>query len=297
MTDRYRPVRPSRSRFVEARGLRHHVRCWGADVGRPLVMLHGWMDGSASFQFVVDALGPERRVLAPDWRGFGLTGRPVADCYWFPDYLADLDALLDAIWPEGAVDLVAHSMGGNVAMIYAGLRPARVRRLVNLEGYGLPGTTAVQAPGRMRRWLDEVREPVAPRRYPSLEALAERLASTNPRLPIDKARWLADHASAPTDDGRRVLLGDPAHRRVNPYLYRVDETVEIWRGIAAPVLLVESADTLSDPQRAWTRESEYAVRLGVVRDLRRVRIEQAGHMLHHDRPDVVAALIEEFIDG
>jgi pimeloyl-ACP methyl ester carboxylesterase len=297
MSDRYRPVRASRSRFVDARGLRHHVRCWGEDVGRPLVMLHGWMDASASFQFVVDALGAERRVLAPDWRGFGLTGRPLADSYWFPDYLADLDALLDSIWPGGAVDLVAHSMGGNVAMIYAGLRPARVRRLVNLEGYGLPGTTPVQAPGRMQRWLDELREPATARRYPSLEALAERLASTNPRLPIDKARWLADHTSAPVDDGRRVPLGDPVHRRVNPYLYRVDETIEIWRGIAAPVLLVESADALSDPQRAWIREPEYAVRLGVVRDLRRVRIEQAGHMLHHDQPDVVAALIEEFIDG
>ena len=297
MSDRYVPKRPSRSLFVEARGLRHHVRCWGDGPGAPIVMLHGWMDVSASFQFVVDALRTGRRVLALDWRGFGGSGRTAADSYWFPDYLGDLDAVLDALAPQGAVDLVAHSMGGNVAMIYAGVRPSRVRRLVNLEGWGMPGTVPSQAPGRLRRWLDELREPVALRDYPSLEAVAGRLVSTNPRLPLDKARWLAEHWSAASADGRRVLLGDPAHTRVNPYLYRVDETVEIWRAIDAPVLLVESAGSLADPQRAWARTDDYRARLAAVRHLRQARVEQAGHMLHHDQPDAVAALIEEFIDG
>ena len=82
---------------------------------------------------------PDWHVIAPDWRGFGLTATPGADTYWFPDYLGDLDALLDAVpgaagW-TGAVDLVGHSMGGNVAMSYAGVRPARVRRLVNPHRY------------------------------------------------------------------------------------------------------------------------------------------------------------------
>jgi pimeloyl-ACP methyl ester carboxylesterase len=297
VTDPYRPRRPSRSLFVEARGLRHHLRCWGEDPGAPMVMLHGWMDVSASFQFVVDAMRTDRRVVALDWRGFGGTGRTAADSYWFPDYLGDLDAVLEAVAPQGAVDLVAHSMGGNVAMIYAGVRPARVRRLVSLEGWGMPGTVPGQAPERLRRWLDELREPPALRDYPSIEAVAGRLVSTNPRLPLDKARWLAEHWSAATGDGRRVLLGDPLHKRVNPYLYRVDETTAIWRSIEAPVLLVESADSLADPQRAWTRTAEYEARLAAVRRLRRVRVEQAGHMLHHDQPDAVAALIEEFNDG
>jgi len=74
-------------------------------------MLHGWMDVSASFQFVVDALRRSWRVLAPDWRGYGLTDRAQADCYWFPDYLADLDQLLDALLPDEPVALVGHSMG------------------------------------------------------------------------------------------------------------------------------------------------------------------------------------------
>jgi pimeloyl-ACP methyl ester carboxylesterase len=148
-TAMYVPRRTSESRFISLRGLKYHVRVWG-DPGSgpeqppPLVLLHGWMDVGASFQFVVDALdaieGPRRCVIAPDWRGFGLTQTPGADCYWFPDYLADLDALLDAMAPHGPIDLVGHSMGGNVVMSYAGLRPARIRRLVNLEGFGMPQT-------------------------------------------------------------------------------------------------------------------------------------------------------------
>lgn len=297
MSDRYTPLRPSSSLFVDARGLRHHVRRWGPPEGVPLVMLHGWMDVSASFQFVVDALRRERPVLAPDWRGFGGTSRPQADSYWFPDYLGDLDAILQALVPDGAVDLVAHSMGGNVAMLYAGVRPARVRRLVNLEGFGMPATRPEQAPARLSRWLEELRAPVALRDYDSLAAVARRLASTNPRLPLDKARWLAEHWSVAGDDGRRTVLGDPAHKRINPYLYRVDETVAIWRCITAPVLWVVSADAPSDPRRAWTQSDEYRTRLSAIGSLRQARIEQAGHMLHHDQPGAVAALIEEFVDG
>jgi len=295
MPDPYQPKRPSRSAFVRARGLDHHVRQWGDPQAPALVMLHGWMDVSASFQFVVDALSRERFVLAPDWRGFGLTQRPAADSYWFPDYLGDLDALLDALLPGRPVDLVAHSMGGNVAMLYAGVRPARVRRLVNLEGFGMAPADPSQAAARMRQWLDELREPVALRDYESTEAVARRLVQTNPLLALDKALWLAEHWSAPMSGGRFALLGDPVHKRVNPYLYRVDEVVAVWREILAPVLLVDAR--ASDRWHRFVYTDEYRERLRAVRNLERVTVEQAGHMLHHDQPAAVAVLIEEFIDG
>ena len=101
------------------RNLSYHVRLWGEPSGRraPLVLVHGWMDVAASWQFVVDALARDHYVIAPDWRGYGLTerGAPV-DNYWFPDYLADLDFLLDHYAADQPVDLVGHSMGGNIAM-------------------------------------------------------------------------------------------------------------------------------------------------------------------------------------
>src|SRR5258706_374098 len=111
-------------------------------------MLHGWMDVSASFQFLVDALRRDWRVIAPDWRGFGLSEWAKSDGYWFPDYFADLDRLLEHFQPDSPATLVGHSMGGNVAAMYAGIRPERVAKLVNLEGLGLTGTRAEKAPVR-----------------------------------------------------------------------------------------------------------------------------------------------------
>ena len=295
MTDTYRPRRAARSSFLDARGLRHHVRHWGDPEAPALVMLHGWMDVSASFQFVVDALARDRHVIAPDLRGFGLTERPRADAYWFPDYLGDLDALLDALLPGRSVDLVGHSMGGNVAMIYAGVRPSRIRRLVNLEGFGLRPSDPSGAPGRMREWLDELGTPATMRDYASRDEVAARLAKTNPRLPPDKARWLAGHWSAQNAQGRFELLGDPAHKRVNPYLYRVDEVVATWRAIAAPVLLVAASE--SEAWRRFADSGEYRERLGAIPRLERATVERAGHMLHHDQPERVASLIEGFVDA
>ncbi|MCD6078136.1 MAG: hydrolase-like protein, partial [Ramlibacter sp.] len=143
----YQPKRVSRSEFVPIRNLRYHVRTWGEPApGRvPLVMVHGWMDVAASYQFVVDAFAQDRYVIAPDWRGYGLTKVPHTDNYWFPDYLADLDFLLDHYAADAQVDLVGHSMGGNIAVLYAGARPERIRKLVNLEGFGMPATRPAQA--------------------------------------------------------------------------------------------------------------------------------------------------------
>ena len=110
-------MKASRSEFISIRGLRYHVRHWGDAHAPKLFALHGWMDVSASFQFMVDCLQRDWHVIAPDWRGFGLTDRSGADSYWFPDYLGDLDALLQHFSPAAPVDLLGHSMGGNVACI------------------------------------------------------------------------------------------------------------------------------------------------------------------------------------
>ena len=136
----YQALRVSRSEFVPIRQLQYHVRVWGqpSPGQAPLVMVHGWMDVAASYQFVVDAFKTDHYVIAPDWRGYGQTESGGADNFWFPDYLADLDFLLDHYSPDQPVNLVGHSMGGNIVMLYTGTRPQRVRRLINLEGFGLP---------------------------------------------------------------------------------------------------------------------------------------------------------------
>lgn len=302
----YAPRRQARSRFVDVRGLRYHVNLWGDDTlvtpQRPaLVMLHGWMDVGASFQFAVDALsvadGFDRLVIAPDWRGFGLTAASVADSYWFPDYLGDLDTLLDAMCVGGPPDLLGHSMGGNVAMSYAGVRPARIRRLINLEGFGLPQAMPHHAPKRMAQWLDELKTPHRLRDYASLGEVAERLMKNNPLLTHDKAAWLAPHWSRRGDDGRWHILGDPAHKRANPVLYRVDEILATWKLIAAPLLWIEGDRT--DVAKWWgTRytKEEFHERLSVVPAVERHFLSSCGHMLHHDQPEALARRLSSFLN-
>lgn len=293
-------LRPSESRFIAARGLRHHLRCWSGD-GALLVMLHGWMDVSASFQFMVDAFARPRRAVALDLRGFGLTA-PVdatrTDCYWFPDHLADIDAMLDQLAGDLPVILVGHSMGGNIAMLYAGVRPQRVRAVVNLEGFGLRDNAPEQAPYRYAQWLDELRAPPPLRGYASLAEVAARLRKTNPRLTEDRAAYLARHWSQPAEADAVLplrLAADPAHRIVNPVLYRWAEVAACWRAIEAPVLWIEGAQT--DAYRWAGDAEETARRIALLRQVEREVIDDAGHMLHHDQPLAVARRIERFVDA
>jgi pimeloyl-ACP methyl ester carboxylesterase len=287
-------MKPSESIFVDVRGLRYHLRCWGEAGAPKLVLLHGWMDVSASFQFLVDALRAEWRVVAPDWRGYGLSQWSGADSYWFPDYLGDLDALLARLSPGEPATLVGHSMGGNVACLYAGVRADRVAKLVNLEGFGLRGSDPAKAPDRYREWLDQLADPPRFRDYASFDELASRLQQGNPRLPRDRALFLAGHWGMAAPDGRVRLRSDPAHKRVNPVLYRIEEAQAVWRGVTAPMLWVEGADSQS---LKWLRldAAAYETRKTCFATLVSRTIPDAGHMLHHDQPQRLAAAIEEFL--
>ena len=298
----YQVLTPSRSSTLALRHLNYHVRHWGPEHSDlpTLVLLHGWMDVSASYQFTVDALRQPRRIIAPDWRGFGLTTGAPVDHYVFADYLADLDLLLDHYAPGEAIDLVGHSMGGNVAMMYGGVRPERVRKLINLEGFGLPATRPAQAPTRYAQWIDEIKQlhqgTKELKTYDSADGVARRLMKTNPRLASDKACWLARHWAGADAQGRWHILGDAAHKIVNPHLYRVDEALALYAAITAPVLSVHASD---DSLGRWWKGrytlQDYHQRLAHVADSRSALVQDAGHMLHHDQPQAVAALIEDFL--
>ncbi|NDY92402.1 alpha/beta fold hydrolase [Ideonella livida] len=313
----YTPRRPARHLQVDVRQhWRYHLRAWGdtrlVTPERPaLVLCHGYMDVGASFQFLVDALhtleGEHRYILAVDWRGYGLTEGPPTDHYWFNDYLGDLDALLRH--PElglnagtQPVDLLGHSMGGNVVMHYAGLRPTHIRRLINLEGFGMPALPADQAPTRLAQWLDDLATPQALRPHDSAASVARRLRLNNPRLPADKADWLATHWARPAQDGQWHILGDAAHKRVHGQPYRVEEVLACWRRITAPLLWVEGDLTEMDQwwKGRYTRE-EFGQRLAQARHgqgaSRQVRLSPAGHMLHHDQPEALAQALQAFLDG
>jgi pimeloyl-ACP methyl ester carboxylesterase len=288
-------MKPSESLFVPVRGVRYHCRCWGDARAPMLFMLHGWMDVCASFQFLVDALRGDWRVVAPDWRGFGLTEWAKHGGYWFPEYFADLEYLLAHFQPDAPATIVGHSMGGNVAAMYAGIRPQRVARLISLEGFGLAGTDALQAPKRYARWLEELAgEPSSFRDYDSFEALAERLRAGNARLTGERSLFLARHWGRAKPDGRVELASDPAHKLVNPVLYRLEEAEACWRNVSAPVLWIEGAESKIAGLLKLTPPALAARKACFPRLTERV-IAEAGHMVHHDQPERLAQAMEEFL--
>jgi pimeloyl-ACP methyl ester carboxylesterase len=290
-------IKPSQSEFVALRGLNMHIRHWGDPHAPKLFVVHGWMDVAASFQFVVDCLAQDWHVIAPDWRGFGLTEYPKVESYWFPDYIADLDAILQHYSADTPVNLLGHSMGGNIAMIYAGVRPDRIAKLINLEGFGMPMTQTKQAPGRYRKWLDELREVPSLRSYANREEVVGRLQKTNPRLSTERAHFLAQHWAQENAQGQWELLADPAHKNSSPLLYHVEEVLECWQNITAPVLWVEANDTdiwrmIGSKEEART---EIDRRMKFIPLLQKEMVMDAGHMLHHDQPEVLAKMIESFL--
>jgi pimeloyl-ACP methyl ester carboxylesterase len=284
--------RKSRTEKIDVRGLRYNVRHWGPEDAPTVFFLHGWMDCSPTFQFVVDALEQVWHVIAPDWRGYGESewlNRP----YWFPDYYADLDCLLAHYSPDKPVRLVGHSMGANIAASYAGVRPWRVSQLVMLDFLGLKPAIDDDSPNLLDRWMHMAENGVAANLHPNCEALAARLMEADPRLSEARAAFLSWNVSRMNADGNVSMACDPWHRVPSPMVYHIDDTLACWRRIEAPVLLL-IAEHGFVVRRFGNDPREFDRRLSSLPDPRTLRIPDAGHNVQHDQPERVAAAIEGF---
>ncbi len=291
----YPLLREPRHQTLRVRGLDMHLTRWGPEPSgsaQPVFLLHGWLDSGQTFQFMVDAFERDWPVVALDWRGFGRSEWPQQG-YWFPDYLGDLDTLLELLSPGVPVRLVGHSMGGNIACSYAGIRPERVRCLVNLEGFGLERTAPRQAPARLRKWLDQLKTPSDRKDYASFEELAALIRFRNPRFGAARAALVAAAWGTQVDGGRVRLAADPRHHWVNPVLYKREDAEACWREVRAPQLLLigELSDFITKLGADGTDEAFRAV----FPHIQIARIAGAGHMLHIEKPELVAPLIEAFL--
>lgn len=296
----YQPRRVPRIEHVEIRGLRHRLTRWDA-VGNPgnanaepIILLHGFQDCGTTYQFLVDCLPADWAFVAPDLRGFGGSDSR-NDSYWFPDYLADLDALSELCLPAGAPGrLIGHSMGGNIALLHAGVRADRWRWVVSLEGFGLPRTRPADAPGRYLQWLQALQAGVKPRSsYATADVLARKLLERNHLLGPERAAFIARAWTRPTADGRVEVATDPWHRLVNPVLYRREEAEACWARITAPTLMLLASG--SDYLSRIERDDDVVSMQKCIRALSVARLEGLGHMMHHEDPAAVAAAITAFV--
>lgn len=289
-------MKASQSEYVELRGIKYHCRTWGPRHGRLLMMLHGFQDVSASWQFTVDAMADDWFVVAPDWRGYGLTGWSGADSYWFADFIGDLDFLADHYSPEMPLRIVGHSMGAHVAGLYAGIRPDRVSHFVNVDGFGPSTMRQDPAPRRLAKWLAQLHDDTRQRPYFDFEEFAMRMQSENPRLSAERAAFLVQHWGQQLPEGGVERRADSGHKRINPVPIPPEDMITCWRQTSARVLWVDGAQS-GLMARLQSMPQEFESRAGAYQDLQIEHVDDAGHNVHHDQPERLAAVIEGFLNG
>jgi pimeloyl-ACP methyl ester carboxylesterase len=292
----YVPRRVPRHQRLELREGSFACTRWGPDSDDPVLLLHGWMDCGAAWQLLADQLPDGWPLLAIDWQGHGHSSRR-AGRYWFADRLAELDALLEALFPGRPARVIGHSLGGTIAMMHAGVRPERTRWLVNIEGFGLPGRSGEQAATQVRDWLAQLRAGVQQRRYRDAAQLAGALRLRNPRLPEPHALFLAATWTRTLDDGQLGMLIDPVAELGSPMRFGRAETEGCFAGVRSPVLLLDGAESGFRPRVDSAGGLERL--LAALPALRSVSIPASGHLLPHERPAEVAAEIVRFagLDG
>ncbi len=122
----------------------------------PILALHGWLDNAASFRALVPLLPGDRRIVALDLPGHGLSShRPQGAYSYFLDYVPVVFDVADALGWDRFI-LIGHSMGAGIGTLAAGTFPERIARLVLIDGMG-PLTEADDgAPARFRSFLQSV---------------------------------------------------------------------------------------------------------------------------------------------
>ncbi len=286
----YSPSKISATGHLQVRGLRYQLRYWGDPSAPLLLCLHGHRDGSATYQFVIDALKRDWRIVAPDWRGHGGT-EWCPQGYYFQDYLADIDAIIDHVSPDQPVAMLGHSLGGNIANVYAGVRPQKVKRIASIDGFGLRPRDFRETPEHLDAWLTSWRSEPKARFYPDLASMAARLVAANKRLSGERALFLAEHTSRRADQSFAWSF-DPAHQRPFATVYRVDEWAACWKRIEAPVLWIAAGDRFQRMDREG--EGGFEWRFAHLRHGDWTQVAETGHNIHHDRPDELARIIEDF---
>jgi pimeloyl-ACP methyl ester carboxylesterase len=282
------------SHFYVSQRLRLHYADWGNDSAPTLMLVHGGRDHARNWDWVARELRHEWHVVAPDLRGHGDSGWAIGGMYAIADFVLDLANLIDALGPEPVV-LIGHSLGGAVSLMYTGIYPERVRKLVAIEGLGPPPAMLERLRGRppearMREWIEQMRQLGArqPRRYATFEAAAARMREENAFLSDEQAKHLTIHSVNRNEDGTWSWKFDNYVRTFAPYRFDVDDMRALWSRIECPTLLVRGANS-------WASDPLKDGRIAPFADARLVTIPDAGHWVHHDQLDVFVAAVREFL--
>ncbi len=282
------PLGPTSHSYISQR-LRLHYVDWGNPAAPPLLLLHGGRDHCRNWDWVAQRLRGDWHVIAPDLRGHGDSAFSPSGDYSMSAFVYDLAQLIHQ-GRLAPLRIIAHSLGGSIALRYAGIYPEAVERLAVIEGLGPPPARLAERSGadvaqRLRDWIAGERALAGrlPRRYASIEAAFARMQTENRHLTPEQARYLTVHGVSQNEDGTYSWKFDNYVRSWAPADLTQDQLQELWSNIACPTLLINGKES-------WASNPEEDGRMGHFRNARVVAFENAGHWVHHDRLD---AFIDE----
>ena len=276
---------------------------WGQDKLPPLLLVHGGLDHARNWDWVARSLREHFHVYAMDLRGHGNSAWAPGAMYSVAEYVLDLATLVDLLsgaagagdgTPANPAHLIGHSLGGILTLLYAGLFPERVGKVIAIEGLGFPPAHRIHrpVPERMRTWIDAMRklEHREPQCYPNLDAAVARMKEANPHLSEEVARHLTLHGTNWNADGSLSWKFDNYVRSVPPYGHDIDELRAVYAEIACPALLVWGRES-------WLPDPDTEDRAAVIRNRQVLKVDGAGHWVHHDRLEVFLEASKRFLLG
>jgi pimeloyl-ACP methyl ester carboxylesterase len=287
------PPGPTSQSYISQR-LRLNYADWGNAGAPPLLLLHGGRDHCRNWDWVAADLRRDYHVIAPDLRGHGDSAWSLCGDYSMAAFVYDLAQLIHQ-QKLAPLPIVAHSLGGNIALRYAGIFPETVSKLVAIEGMGPSPTMlaerAARGPlDRMRDWVGETRKIAGriPRRYPTIEDAFHRMQAENRHLTEDQARYLTVHGAMQNEDGTYSWKFDNYVRSFSPVDFSGEELAQIWSAISCPILFVNGAES-------WASNPERDGRIQFFKNARVEVFEGAGHWVHHDKLDEFIAAVRAFL--
>ncbi len=279
-----------RSGFYTSQGLRLHYVRWGDPSAPPVLLIHGGRDHARNWDRVAEALVDRFALYAVDLRGHGDSDWAMGSQYSVPEFVGDIAAFADHLGRD-PLAVVGHSLGGGIALQYAGVFPERVSRVCAIEGLG-PGVGRRRAAHlRMRDWVGQIRdfEGRTPRHYRSLDDAVARMREANPHLTPEMARHLTEHGVRRHEDGSYSWKFDNYVRLHSPYEFNSEDARVIWNQIRIPVLLIRGDESNArDPEQDGTASAFH--------QYRSVLVQGAGHWVHHDQLDDFLTELSPFLD-